>query len=121
MDCVGSLSAWGGETQREEDWNDDLCGATQQEAPLDERNAVLYCLQGFGGGLDALEHDVKEKLVDGLPITCCICLAVQRGEVFEDEREFQVGRASNSNLAFSGKEFDVKANPYDEHTMRTRI
>eukprot|EP00976_Prorocentrum_cordatum_P115420 1196008-Prorocentrum_minimum.AAC.2 len=77
MDCVGSLSAWGGETQREEDWNDDLCGATQQEAPLDERNAVLYCLQGFGGGLDALEHDVKEKLVVRESTTFFMCCAVE--------------------------------------------
>uniref|UniRef100_A0A7S0WXU6 FHA domain-containing protein n=1 Tax=Pyramimonas obovata TaxID=1411642 RepID=A0A7S0WXU6_9CHLO len=107
MDIVGSLSAWAGETQREDEWSDDSCGATQQEEPLDEKSDVLYYLQGFGGGLDALDHNVKEKLV--------------RGEVFEDETEFQVGRAISSNIAFCGKEFDVKANPYDQNTIRTRI
>ena len=72
MECVASLSGWGEETQREDDWTDDSCGATQQEAPLDEKSDVLYYLQGFGGGLDSLEHSVKERLLVSCPALPCL-------------------------------------------------
>jgi hypothetical protein len=66
MDCVGSLNAWA-ETQREDVWCDESCSATQAEAPLisslSEKSEVLYYLQGYGGGLNALERDAREKLL----------------------------------------------------------